>query len=429
MTPPNDPSDKLNAQIRRITEASQMSRMLDTISCAAAAGPLIGLPPHVRDMVEGKGPYAGLLDTARHAIHSPGQMPAMSETMRQIFAARSPLLGTFGIMQKAAAYAATRPIQDTFRAFAEAQAPLLGTLATLTKAAEAAAASFPIQNTLRTFAESNAYTGYLDSVRSAVAFAAQPAVQDALSRATNELPAWLKPVTASDMLLPSWQLTAGMGAAGAARPGLIRDVLEVLHRERPDTVAFDVAVTIAETFDEAGDVGAEKTADLLEKYAEALIKLYASTRDWVIKRGIYNTMMLILGIAGVYYAREAYVESHLARLDADEQTALARAAASPEPTPAQQEISRQIQAIDKTLREQRAARAAERDERVVIRSAPLRVEPDVKATAIRIVYPEDRVRVLDRKDRWARVELFDYKSEATVTGWIRRDALRVPAGG
>lgn len=72
---------------------------------------------------------------------------------------------------------------------------------------------------------------------------------------------------------------------------------------------------------------------------------------------------------------------------------------------------------------------AERNIRVVIQSAPLRTEPDAKAHVMRMVYPDDRVRVVDIKSTWALIEVYEYKSKSTVTGWINRRVLRMPGNG
>jgi hypothetical protein len=224
------------------------------------------------------------------------------------------------------------------------------------------------------------------------------------------------------MLLPSWTRTAGIGAMGIANPGLIHDVLGALHRARPNTFAFDVAVTLAESFDQPSDVGAEWAADLLQKYTTALIALLVTTKGWVARQGIISMLSLILLIAATY-------EGHLARLDGHEQVLLARAAASAEPTFAQKEIARQVEALQNAMRKQDTAHRADRNIRAVIRSAPLRVAPDAKAHVMKMVYPDDRVRVQDVKGNWALIEIFEYKSEETVTGWINRRVLRLPATG
>jgi SH3-like domain-containing protein len=82
-----------------------------------------------------------------------------------------------------------------------------------------------------------------------------------------------------------------------------------------------------------------------------------------------------------------------------------------------QTLERQVAQLD---------RASDPNVRVVAQPAPLRLEPHAKASIIRKLYPDDRVRVQEVKDGWALVEVYEYKSEATITGWVNRRALRMP---
>lgn len=432
MTPPDDPYSKLDAEIRRMTEATRQSGLVDASNRALVAGALAGIPPHVRDMVEGQGACVGLLDAARDAVRSLAIPAAMPDTMWRLLKEQPPYAGYLETLKEATTAHSRFALPPTLKLLAEARSPSLAAMETLRQTAEAARLS-PLQESLRliakaqapqheallrSFADNNAYTRHLDAVRSAVVLAITPEMQNTIILAARGLPDWLKPAAPSDMLLPSWHLTAGIGAAGVAGPALVRDVLRSLHRDRPETVAFEVAVGIAESFDDA-DGGVEQTADLLQRFTAALIALGASTRDWVAKQGIVNLLALVVALGAFY-------DCHLARLDADEQTALARVAASTEPTPAQWEITRHLQEIEHALGEQAREHAAERDQRVVVQAAPLRLAPEAKSTVIRIVYPDDRVRVQEVTDGWARVEVFEYRSEAAVTGWINRRVLRRP---
>ena len=431
MLPPKDPFSKINDEIRRMTDPLGLSgTALDAAKRASQFDPLAGLPEHVRQMVEGKGVYAGHLDAIRNVTSSLGPAPAMSESVRQFVDGSSAYAKHLNWMRQATTAYERSVVSATLQSLTGAQSPFFQQMETLRRATDAAIG--PYQQALSAaFAKTNAYTGHLDAVRKATAtLAGVPAMQDALHIATRGLPDWLKPTAASDMLLASWTRTAGFGAVGMATPGLIHDVLGALHRARPDTFAFDVAVTLAESFDQPGEVGAEQAADLLQRYTEALIAAYLTTKDWVVREGLFNMLILIMAAASLYCSAGSYYEGHLSRLDSDEQTVFARsAAASPEPAAALREIARHVEAMDHALRDRDAAHEADRDARVVIQSAPLRMAPDAKAPVIRMVYPDDRVRVQEVKGSWALVEVFEYKSEATVTGWINRRMLRMLGRG
>ena len=427
MPPPDDPLEKINAQLRRTNEILGLSESrFNPLKRVAGLGALGELPDHLRKSIEGHGALTAQLDAIRHAIR-PFNLPVLPDSVRLLIEGPSSLSGYLDKLKEASAAYGRFATPAMLRWVTDAQHPYAGQLEALKRATEIAG---PMQAALHTaFGEANAYTRHLDAVRSAAALTSVSGLQDALHRTAAGLPKWMRPPASADMLLPSWKLTAGLGAFGVAQPGLIQDVLRALHRERPDTFAFDISVKLNETFDQADDLGTEQTVDILQKYTEALVDLLVSTKDWVVKQGVANMLLLIMAAASLYYAREAYLEGHLGRLDADEQTVLARAAASAEPTPAQQEIARHVQSLETAIRAQDVRHQAERNSRVVVQSAPLRLAPDAKASAIRVVYPEDRVRLLDVKRGWALVEVFEYKSETMVTGWINRRVLRLPAAG
>ena len=100
MTPPDDPYSKFDAEIRRMTEATRQSGLLDALNRASVAGALAGLPPNVRDMVEGKGAYAGLLDAARYAVRSLNIPPAMPDAMSRLLKEQPRMLVTLRRLRK-----------------------------------------------------------------------------------------------------------------------------------------------------------------------------------------------------------------------------------------------------------------------------------------------------------------------------------------
>lgn len=100
------------------------------------------------------------------------------------------------------------------------------------------------------------------------------------------------------------------------------------------------------------------------------------------------------------------------------------------PTPIQQPLeirqaAEQIKAMSADLRLERE-RADERRNRIRYVRGPvnLRAEPHRGGLVIRLVYPDQWVQVLETKGEWARVEVFDYRSDAGIEGWINRRNLR-----
>jgi hypothetical protein len=83
------------------------------------------------------------------------------------------------------------------------------------------------------------------------------------------------------------------------------------------------------------------------------------------------------------------------------------------------------------LRMDIAARSAQADNglRYVHAPAPLRADPNGKALLIRLIYPDQILRLIERNGDWAKVEAYDYPSDQPVRGWVhRRNLRRLPAG-
>lgn len=78
---------------------------------------------------------------------------------------------------------------------------------------------------------------------------------------------------------------------------------------------------------------------------------------------------------------------------------------------------------ERSLRETREAR----DYRHVLGKTTLRLEPIAGAQAIRTVFPDELIRVVDANGHWAKVEVTDYASDQLTVGWIARSRIAPPA--
>src|SRR6185437_15843406 len=92
---------------------------------------------------------------------------------------------------------------------------------------------------------------------------------------------------------------------------------------------------------------------------------------------------------------------------------------------AQSEIAERNEELKKALAQFTQEHEKDRNLRVLVRSAPLRATPQAGGKFMRQLYPDDLVRVLDVKDGWAHVEVFQYNSEQLINGWINRRVLRI----
>jgi hypothetical protein len=247
---------------------------------------------------------------------------------------------------------------------------------------------------------------------------------DSITKAVHGLPIWLKPSNELHFLLPSWNVTASIGIAGLAPVGLIHDVLGAVHQQRIATVAFEAVVKMAESIDGEEQYLAEATLTVLKQFASMLIDLVSQTKDFIQRQGYISIITLIVAIASLY-------ETHLSREFASEQTDIAReqldlsrTAGTSDSTAIQSEILKELKALELRTAQVSNEPTADDSIRIVAQTAPLRLEPDPKSHMIGRVFPDERVRVMDVKNGWALVEVYEYKSEATAIGWINRRVLR-----
>ena len=77
---------------------------------------------------------------------------------------------------------------------------------------------------------------------------------------------------------------------------------------------------------------------------------------------------------------------------------------------------------ERSLEEAREAR----DYRRVLGKTTLRLEPIAGAQAIRTVFPDELIRIVDADGHWAKVEVIDYSSDQLTVGWIARSRIAPP---
>jgi len=237
-----------------------------------------------------------------------------------------------------------------------------------------------------------------------------------IEAALKGLPAWMKPLSTLQAVQPSWEIVSGLGAVGVGRPTLVQDIIGGLYAERAETVGFEAVVQMLQVADEAAEEEfAERVLQLLQKYSAAFITLLGQTTDWVQRQGLVNILTFLLT---AYVA----VENHRSRVDSDVQTQLAIEQASE----THQEIADRKQELENVLSEfEDQQEKKDKHLRVLVRTAPLRMSPEADGKIMRQLYPDDLVRVVDIKEGWAHVEVFQYNSEQLINGWVSRRALRV----
>jgi Mg/Co/Ni transporter MgtE len=62
---------------------------------------------------------------------------------------------------------------------------------------------------------------------------------------------------------------------------------------------------------------------------------------------------------------------------------------------------------------------------VVNRAVNLRVKPTTKSEVITILYPNEKVRLIQRKSKWIKVEYFNYSENTYTSGWVYKKYLKI----
>jgi hypothetical protein len=232
--------------------------------------------------------------------------------------------------------------------------------------------------------------------------------------AISGLPAWLKPISELQAIQPSWEIAANLGIAGFGTPSMVYDAVHKMYAVRQETVGFEAVVQMLEAADQPEDELTDRILTVLRTYAAAIIDALDHTKDWFRRQGLLATLGFLITLLTFY-------DTHKSRLATEEQLNLAKQTPS-----AIGEIQKHQDELTQIMSRFLEESSARKDARVLTRAVPLRATPDAKGMVLRHLYPDDRVRVLDVKDSWAHIEVYEYSSEQTQTGWINRRVLRLP---
>jgi hypothetical protein len=142
----------------------------------------------------------------------------------------------------------------------------------------------------------------------------------------------------------------------------------------------------------------------LARLAELVAEVLRRERQPITFLGVMNVVGVLVGVIGVGLAWLSYQGDEAERRGPDTAAVIAK--------------------LDELKAAQPPPQSA-RDLRYVHERAWLRSAPDAKAPAIRAIYPDQPLRVLEAGDAWAKVEAFDYASDRPLIGWVSRRRLRV----
>lgn len=216
-------------------------------------------------------------------------------------------------------------------------------------------------------------------------------------------------VAAAAAMRPGYQTVATLALAGSVGRGLAADVLVEYDLTDDGTgELFASAVSCVALLDDDGVTVADR-ADAIHRFIDAIGRLKGEFGDQIRKAGLVNILALLVAIAAIY-------PDYRALLDPSD----------PKPAPELVETSLRLKALVSEMEGEREREATGRERiRYVHAPSPLRAGPDRSAMRLRTVFPDQLVEVRDMEGVWARVAVFDYRTDQEATGWISRRNLHV----
>ena len=229
-------------------------------------------------------------------------------------------------------------------------------------------------------------------------------------------------IRAQSMFPPGFQMAAALGLEARAARGLVADVLHRYGDEASDTPVFAGALEGTAIVD-AEAMTEDEAVSFLQRVAGMLLALIRNERDVIVRGGMIGVLVFVSTMIGGYASYRA-LEIAQQSLQVSQE---ALDAAKAQPTNSDlAAVIRESQATRKAFETERRERADDRDRiRYVHDRTPLRAEPHAQGMLIRMVYPDQLLRVMNEQDQWLEVEVFNYQSDSATRGWISRRRVRL----
>jgi hypothetical protein len=228
-------------------------------------------------------------------------------------------------------------------------------------------------------------------------------------------------IRAHSMFPPGFQMAAALALDGRAARGLVADVLHHYGDRTPDTPVFAGAVEGTAIID-AEVMTEHEAVSFLQRVAGTLLALIRNERDVIVRGGMIGVLVFLSTLIASYVGYRAL---EVAEQSLDVAEASLRVAEG-QPTNADlAAVIRESQATREAFEaEHRELAEAGKRIRYVHDRTPLRAEPRPHGLLIRMVYPDQLLRVTDEQGEWLEVEVFDYQNDSATRGWISRRRVR-----
>ncbi len=213
------------------------------------------------------------------------------------------------------------------------------------------------------------------------------------------------PPEIATMMRPGYETVASAALEGLAGPAAAAAVLAG-YEDRSEAPIFEaVRQTIIQL--DAAEGSSEAFMSAFEIAWAAVLHAVAATPDLIRKPAFVALLALLISVAGVsltaYQVFGPPPPEIISRMD---------------------QTNTELRAVNKAVTASGRQAEAARHIRFVETVVNLRTDPAQHAQVVRYVYPDQWVRLIETRGAWARVEVFDYGTDTTVTGWMSRRFLR-----
>ncbi|MDP3403110.1 MAG: hypothetical protein Q8S03_00390 [Brevundimonas sp.] len=222
-----------------------------------------------------------------------------------------------------------------------------------------------------------------------------------------------RPAVLDAYLRPGWELTSLAvlsGASASAGSALLTTYDDALDDDAP----LGRVIAGLHALDAAEDLSAEEAAAIVERGAAALLARLSTTADVLGRHGVVSLIGVTAGVVGALLAGAAL-------LDHSHDDAMLRE--SRKQSESVQIIALSQDAIRRKLSELQASEEASLDARRVSSSTALRIDPDRDETRILQIYPDQRLRAVEERGEWVKVEVYHYGRDDIAIGWVERRLL------
>ncbi|MBV8686814.1 MAG: SH3 domain-containing protein [Alphaproteobacteria bacterium] len=211
---------------------------------------------------------------------------------------------------------------------------------------------------------------------------------------------------AAAILRPGFETAATLALEGLAPSGAVAELLRRYESEKRDAPVFE---SVRETLVSLDDEETTGTAfmELFEQAWAAIVRLVGDRPELLRNQAFLGWLSVLISLAGATFT--AYQvwgpppAAIVSRLDAGND---------------------ELREINRKLDAERRSAEAQRFIRFVHQVVNLRAEPHRQGQMIRLVYPDQPVRIIELMGEWVYVEVFDYGSDGPVRGWMSRRYLR-----